>query len=231
MERDSLPAASGDDIAELSPARQPWPGPGSERTAPCAGLLLTGGASRRLGADKATAVIGGTRLADRAAQVLAAVCDPVIEVGPGVTSLAACREDPPGDGPFAALLAGAAALGSAAETGVVLLGCDLPGVDRAIVQLLADWPGARTVVPVESGYLQLVCARYGAEALSVASALQVAGPASRNGTRARSLHSLLDAVDFDRITEPVWRAVSPAATFADVDTQGDLERWQEARGR
>lgn len=59
----------------------------------CAGLLLTGGASRRMGADKALLEIGGRRLADRGASVLAAVCHPVLEVGPGVSGLPAVRED------------------------------------------------------------------------------------------------------------------------------------------
>lgn len=197
----------------------------SAPTAPRPGLLLTGGASRRMGADKATTVVDGVRLADRAARVLAAVCDPVIEVGPGVTSLRACREEPPGGGPVAAVLAGRAALGESAEPEIVVLGCDLPGVDAAIVQLIADWPGAPTAVPVEAGRLQLVCARYGADALDAARA------AVGDATRAPSLHSLIDAVAFDTIEEAAWRAVSPTATFADIDTRADLERWTTSPDR
>ncbi|HZI37181.1 MAG TPA: NTP transferase domain-containing protein, partial [Acidimicrobiia bacterium] len=53
-----------------------------------AGLLLTGGASRRMGRDKALLEVGGRRLVDRAASVLAAVADPVLEVGPGWSELA-----------------------------------------------------------------------------------------------------------------------------------------------
>jgi hypothetical protein len=47
------------------------------------GLLLTGGASRRMGSDKALLKVDGRRLVDRAAAVLGAVAAPVIEVGPG----------------------------------------------------------------------------------------------------------------------------------------------------
>ena len=47
------------------------------------GLLLTGGRSRRLGADKAGLVLDGETLAHRMAARLAAVCDPVLEVGRG----------------------------------------------------------------------------------------------------------------------------------------------------
>ena len=46
---------------------------------------MTGGASRRLGRDKATLMYQGETLAVRAARVLSEVCDPVIEVGPGVS--------------------------------------------------------------------------------------------------------------------------------------------------
>ena len=66
------------------------------------GLLLTGGASRRMGTDKALIEVDGQRLVDRAAAVLGAVADPVIEVGPGWSELPAVREDPPGSGPLAA---------------------------------------------------------------------------------------------------------------------------------
>src|SRR5918912_556717 len=87
----------------------------------CAGLLLTGGASRRMGTDKALIEVGGQRLVDRAADVLSAVADPVVEVGPGWSHLPAVREDPPGSGPLAALAAGAAALRAAGHDGPVLV--------------------------------------------------------------------------------------------------------------
>src|SRR5438105_2544862 len=59
-----------------------------------AGVLLTGGASRRMGLDKATLVVDGETFAQRAARVLTAACDPVIEVGSGVTVLPCAREEP-----------------------------------------------------------------------------------------------------------------------------------------
>ena len=85
------------------------------------GLLLTGGASRRMGEDKALIEVGGRRLVDHAAALLTAVADPVIEVGPGWSGLPAVREDPPGSGPLAALGAGAASLRAAGHDGAVLV--------------------------------------------------------------------------------------------------------------
>jgi molybdenum cofactor guanylyltransferase len=142
----------------------------------CAGIVLTGGTSRRLGFDKATVMLGGETLAERAARVLGSVCSPVIEVGAGRTGLRCVREDPPGSGPLAALLAGADALRvDRAVDRVVLLGCDLVRIEPAVLRLLADWDGAATVVPIVAGRPQLVCARYGADAIAAGRRLLAAG--------------------------------------------------------
>ena len=181
------------------------------------GLLLTGGASRRLGVDKATLVLDGETLAERAACRLASVCDPVLEVGGGVTPLPTVREAPPGRGPLAALAAGAESLAALGHHGgVVLLAVDLPNVDVPLLELLRDWDGAPTVVPSAGGRLQPVCARYGSDAQQVAVALV------RKGTRA--LHVLFDVVDHDVLSEQEWRGVATADAFVDVDTPDDADR-------
>jgi molybdopterin-guanine dinucleotide biosynthesis protein A len=182
-----------------------------------AGLLLTGGASRRLGVDKATLVLDGETLAQRAAGRLASVCDPVLEVGTGVTRLQHAREEPAGSGPLAALVAGTEALGSLGHTGAaVLLAVDLPNVDVPLLELLRDWDGLPTVVPEAGGRLQPVCARYGPDALRVAAALV------RDG--ARALHGLLDVVEYDIVPMPMWRTVAPSDAFVDIDTRDDADR-------
>ena len=179
----------------------------------CAGVLLTGGASRRMTTDKASIQWRGETLAARAARVLTVACDPVVEVGSGASGLPCVREEPPRSGPLAALLAGARALGSRGP--VVLLACDLPFVEPPILRLLADWPGRQTVIPVVDGRLQYACARYGPDALDRAEAALAAGD-----------HSLRAAGDGDRdeLSEAQWRAMGPANTFADVDTPADLRR-------
>ena len=50
---------------------------------PVAGLILTGGASRRMGFDKAKMVIEGEPIRQRLIGVLCEVASPVLEVGPG----------------------------------------------------------------------------------------------------------------------------------------------------
>jgi molybdenum cofactor guanylyltransferase len=178
-----------------------------------AGVLLTGGASRRMGVDKARLVVNGETLAARAARVLTSVCDPVVEVGTGVSGLPAVREDPPGTGPLAALLAGVGALGD--PRAVVLLACDLPFVDAPLLQLLVDRPGSATVIPVVDGRSQYACARYGPAAFDAARA------ALRNGDG--SLRAVAGS-DCEFLSESEWGAVATALTFADVDTSEDLQR-------
>jgi molybdopterin-guanine dinucleotide biosynthesis protein A len=179
----------------------------------CAGVLLTGGSSRRLGFDKATAIVGDETVAVRAARVLSAVCSPVVEVGPGRTRLRAIRESPPGSGPLAALLAGVDAMG--ADT-VVLLGCDLVRIESPLLSLLAGWDGAPSAVPTVDGMPQLVCARYGSDAIEAARPLLEAGE--------RSLRALLEAAPIDLVPESRWRAVAEPDAFADLDTPEDLAR-------
>jgi molybdopterin-guanine dinucleotide biosynthesis protein A len=182
-----------------------------------AGLLLTGGRSRRLGVDKAGLLVDGVTLADRGAALLRATCDPVLEVGSGRTTLPVVREDPPGGGPLAALAAGGDALAGRGHRGAALvLGVDLPSMTEAFLAYLRDWPGEPTVVPASGGRLQPVCARYGADALVAAGSL-VAGGVS-------SLHALLDVVDHDVVDESRWGAVAPPDVLADVDTPDDARR-------
>lgn len=182
--------------------------------ATCAGLLLTGGDSRRMGTDKATLVVEGEQLAHRVARVLAEVCDPVLEVGPGVSGLRAVREDPPGTGPLAALLAGAAALRAAP---VLLLAADLPFVPAALLALIAGWPGDCSVVPNVGGSPQHVCARYGREALAEAEERYAAGE--------RSLRWICGLPGTVEIDEREMRAVASERSFADLDSPDDLDRW------
>jgi len=179
----------------------------------CAGILLTGGASRRMGTDKAGIVWRGESLAARAARVLGAVCDPVIEVGPGATVLRCVREEPEGSGPLAALVAGARALQTRGP--VFLLACDLPFVEAPVLRLLAAAPGIGTVIPRVDTQLQYVCARYGSDALDRAATALAAGE--------RSLRAVAE-VEFDEVPEEQWRAIGPPNAFADVDTPADLRR-------
>lgn len=172
-----------------------------------------------MGRPKATIVWRGERLADRAARVLESVCEPVLEVGPGYSLLTAVDEEQPGLGPLAALEAGVHALEAAGAGGrpVLVLGVDLPFVEVELVRLLADWPGDGTVVPVADGHPQVLCARYGVDAIATVADLVAAGE--------RSLRALVESVDPELVDEERWRAVTVGHAFTDVDTPDDLARW------
>src|SRR6185312_11279656 len=96
----------------------------------------------------------GHRLADRAAGVLAQVCDPVLEVGPGASALDHVLESDAGSGPLVALVAGAAALRERGHDGaLLLLAVDLPFVEPPLLAWIAEHrPADSTVVPVAAGF-------------------------------------------------------------------------------
>ncbi len=175
-----------------------------------AGLLLTGGASARMGTAKAALLVNGEPLALRTARVLREVCDPVLEVGPGFTDLARVDEPEMHQGPLAGLVAGSAAL--AAPGPLLLVACDLPFVTASLLRRLAEWPGAGSVVPVDgSGRRQLVCARYSAAARARAGDAFAAGE--------RALARVLD-------DDPDVTTFTPddAAVLTDVDTPEEAAR-------
>ena len=106
------------------------------------GVVLCGGASRRMGQDKALVPWAGVPMARRVADTLAAAgCRPVVAVGGNGARLAAVGLDVvadrwPGEGPLGAVLT---ALEYAAGRPVVVVACDMPVL------------GARTVAAVAAG--------------------------------------------------------------------------------
>lgn len=182
-----------------------------------AGLLLTGGASRRMGRDKSQLDVGGVGLAARVARVLGQVAYPVLAVGPeagtGLFSVEDVRE-----GPLAAFAAGMGALAVRGHDGPALLvACDLPLIEAPLLRFLADSLGAAdAVVPVVQGRDQPLCACYAPRAASVAARLAGAG--------SLAMRDLLDALDaVKRVPENEWDHIAPARALLDVDTPDQLD--------
>ena len=138
---------------------------------PLRAIVLAGGASRRLGADKPEQRIGGRRLLDIALAAVAGA-DAVVVVGPPrdvPTGVTVVREDPPGGGPVAALAAGLAALpGDQAD--VVVLPADLPDITVHTVTVLAQARGDAPVALAvdDSGRPQYLTAVWDSAALAAA---------------------------------------------------------------
>jgi molybdopterin-guanine dinucleotide biosynthesis protein A len=172
-----------------------------------------------MGTPKAAIEIGGETLAMRSARVLASVCSPVLEVGPGYTDLEVVREEPTGQGPLAAFVAGSARL--PAGVPVLMVACDLPDLDPTLLRILVEHPGDGGVVPESEGRLQTLCARFGVDARAAAPELLAAGE--------RSLRALLEASTYEVLLEDAWSRTVTAATLRDVDTPEDLARVRLAR--
>lgn len=181
-----------------------------------------------MGWDKALLEIDGETLARRAERVLRAVCDDVVEVGPGYSTLPATREDPPGAGPVAALLAGFDALRMRV---VLLLAVDMPFIEISLLRMLARHPGNDTVVPVADGRLQVTCARYGAEALEQARQMRAGDRVAGESSPAPGLRDVVAASPHVRLEEAEWSAVGTSRSFVDVDTPDDLRHHGIGRHR
>jgi molybdopterin-guanine dinucleotide biosynthesis protein A len=195
------------------------------RSADPVGIVLAGGASSRMGRDKARLVSGGESLPALAARRLAAVCAEVaVAAGgrrllPGLPSL----PDGPGRGPAAGILGAAAAWPGRR---LLVLACDLPRVPVPLLAELArfscveagagavDW-----VVPRWSGGVEPLCALYGPAAL--------AALAARVERGRLALHSLLEEELAVRVLEgeDLARFGEPAEIFLNLNTPEDWERY------
>jgi len=135
------------------------------------GLVLAGGRGARFGRPKATVVLDGLTLVERAVTALTPHCGRVLVVGrPDVPLPVPSVDDRPGpDCPLNALATGLAAL-KAEE--VLVLACDLPGAGPVLQRLAA----APSVAVDPAGRVQPLCARYPrAAALVAAEELLAAG--------------------------------------------------------
>jgi len=127
------------------------------------GVVLCGGASRRMGADKSILEYEGVPMARRVAEALAAGgCGDVVAVGGAPEALAALglRVVPdarPGEGPLAAI---ASAVSSAGARAMVVAACDLPKLTGGVV--------ARTLAALRAGRGAAMATSDGRHALCVA---------------------------------------------------------------
>jgi len=140
-----------------------------------AGAVLTGGASRRMGTDKAMVPVGGVAMAARVAAALrAGGCAEVIAIGGDVVALealglAVVADRSPGEGPLGGIIT---ALEYTAATTVVVA-CDLPYLDASTVALLIGTlhDAAANDAPVDvamasTGRLEPLCAVWNPSALA-----------------------------------------------------------------
>ena len=181
--------------------------------------MLSGGSAVRFqGADKASIEIAGTTLLEHVLGALAEVPEVVVVGDEVITSrpVGFVREDPPGGGPAAGLLAGLAGFPRPPRL-VVVLAVDMPLVTTATVRRLmlsAEVDGALLVD--DEGRRQYLCAIYRSEAL-----LSAAPPLEQqHGLPMRALVSDLELAE---VAALAWES-------RDVDTWEDLTELREHLG-
>jgi molybdopterin-guanine dinucleotide biosynthesis protein A len=191
-------------------------------------MLLTGGASRRMGTAKADLVLvpGTETLARRTARLLAATTDPAIEVGPGYTDLPSVADDLAGAGPLHAIISGLRLLDDLTKNDltkndlsrdypVLVVATDLPFLTPHLLAWLAAHPGPSSVVPMAAGRAQTLCARY------PRSDLRRAAELTREGKE--SMRDLLAVIRPVLVGEDEWARVAlDRRALFDIDTPEDL---------
>jgi molybdopterin-guanine dinucleotide biosynthesis protein A len=104
-------------------------------------IILTGGASVRMGTDKAVIDWNGRRAVDRLADLAQAVgAHALLTAGAESYGFAHAIEDPPGAGPAAGLLAAAAVLAGQGCDRLLVLAVDAPTIRRQDLQPLLAAP-------------------------------------------------------------------------------------------
>ncbi len=203
------------------------------RGAQLVGAVLAGGASRRMGRDKAQLLVEGATLLDRSRAAVAGAIDPgpvttiglppddeVADAGPGAADDHRRIPDRrPGAGPLAGL---ETALEHAGDTEVVLVvGVDHPWLSPAVlaflVRALHDAPGHVDAAVLGTGEgPQPLIGAYRPRARAVLGRLLDGGE--------RRLMAVLDHLDVEVVAPARWRPLDPlGASAVDVDDPADLE--------
>lgn len=184
-------------------------------------VVLAGGASRRMGTDKALLVVDGERLVDRVVERLRGLTTQVVVAsGPGRALDPPGAEEiaDPGLGPLAAIVAG---LEAVTAPSVAVVGVDHPDASPAVLAALAEVRGdAVCAAPVVEGRLQPLHAVWGRHALPDLRAAVAAG--ERSPTR------LLGNLAVHRMEPAAWRRYDPTGRFAvNWNHPGDLDHRTE----
>jgi molybdopterin-guanine dinucleotide biosynthesis protein A len=185
------------------------------------GLVFAGGASTRMGIDKALVRVGGATLVERAvATVRAAGGVPLVLTPPRPEAVVAgARQVDETDGggpggPLPALRRGLVECGSGATA--LALACDLPLVPPGLLRDLAAQAGAwDAAVPRAGGVLQVMAAAYRSACLAAIDRALLRGD--------RSMHRWLDDVDLRVVEEEALGTHGGASIFLNVNTPADRE--------
>ncbi len=173
------------------------------------GAILCGGASRRMGVDKATIEVDGVSMVRRLADVLtAAACTRVVAIGGDPLTMSRLGlelvdDEFPGEGPLGGVLT-ALVVGAP----VVVVACDLPQLRSETVAALIDALGEHDAAIALSDRAEPLCAVW---AGSAATALR-----TKFESGERAMHRAIDGLDI------AWVPVD-IADLRNVNTPDDLQ--------
>ena len=194
--------------------------------------MLAGGKSCRFGGPKVLAPLSGAPMASWGLSVLeaAGLTVGVISDEEGVESALGLRARPDleaGLGPIGGLWTALQWASERGDDGVLLLGCDMPLVNEALVRAILDWDDAApAVVPVGSEGPEPLCALYRSTCAPEVE--------RRLHSDDRSLRGLAKALGAAFIGEDaVARVADAQTTFLNVNTVRERDRAEallEARG-
>jgi molybdopterin-guanine dinucleotide biosynthesis protein A len=182
-------------------------------SAALAGVVLAGGASRRMGRDKATVVYNGRTMVETVVAVLKERCDPVFVVAapgqalpelPGATVL---RDEARGVGPLLATGLGLREAAAAGADRAFVCAVDMPMMTTALIDELASHNGVDVVLPWD-GRDHYLAGVYRTALAARVDALIAEGE--------RSMRSLVDSVNTQRIVLPPRPELTNVNTAADV---------------
>jgi molybdopterin-guanine dinucleotide biosynthesis protein A len=181
------------------------------RLVPRAGFVLSGGASSRMGRDKALLAYRGKSLVEYVAAETARAAGSATLVGAGHCGLPWLADRHPGAGPLGGIETALTA--SHAEWNLIVA-CDLPDVTAALLDMIlraAEESGADCLIPAgPSGYLEPLCAAYHARCLRpVREALD------------RGVRKVTDGISALRVE--TW-PVADSAPFRNVNTPEEWTR-------
>ena len=188
---------------------------------PITGLILAGGASRRMGRNKALLELAGQTLAERVREALRPLCGEILLVANdpepyAFLDLPVVPDLEPGQGPLMGLYSG---LNAASGQLALAVAVDMPFLTPDFLRLLIEHaPGYDVVVPEADGQLHPLCAAY-----RPATCLPAIADALARGQR--RLIAFHPQVRVRRLPETELRRISPdLRTLMNVNTPAELDR-------
>ncbi len=179
------------------------------------GVVLAGGASRRMGRPKHEVKLGDRTMVQHVTDALGLVCDRVVISGARVRGFEDIPDPVEHEGPLVGVVSALHHL----QEPILAVGVDQPWVRPATLRELVETATERPVVPVDGGVRQVTCAIYTPGFLDVAS------------SGVSSIQTVLARLEPVEVGEASWRPWGEdGRSWFSVDTEQELEAGVERFG-